>query len=80
MARDYPLERYAPPGWQVGASLALALAGFAKTAATHPGCIVTGVVEQEDRGEEIEGVGFVDLDSCMNEIPTNRLVKPFVYS
>lgn len=28
---DYRLERYAPPTWQVGASLALALAGFGVT-------------------------------------------------
>ena len=28
---DYSLERYAPPGWQLGASLALTLAGFGIT-------------------------------------------------
>jgi hypothetical protein len=28
---DYPLARYSPPGWQVGASLALVLAGFGVT-------------------------------------------------
>ena len=28
---DYPLERYSPPGWQVGASLALVIAGFGIT-------------------------------------------------
>jgi putative membrane protein len=28
---DYRLDRYSPPGWQVGASLALALAGFGIT-------------------------------------------------
>ncbi len=31
---DYRLERYSPPGWQVGASLALALGGFGITQGT----------------------------------------------
>jgi hypothetical protein len=30
---DYPLERYSPQIWQVGASLALTLAGFGITQA-----------------------------------------------
>lgn len=28
---DYPLQRYSPPGWQLGASLVLAIAGFGMT-------------------------------------------------
>jgi GT2 family glycosyltransferase len=42
---------------------------FRQAAETHPRCILTGVVDQEDKPEDVPTPGWVDLDS--GEIRTN---------